>query len=355
MNILHISPNYNYVCGRSKYVYSLLKCSVDNGIKVTVATNGGDALERINNLGVGILKLPLNNYSKIIYSIRLIKTFIEENNIDIVHTHHRYAEVLSNILRNQLKHKKCIKTITTGHSILKGNYHIEFKSNKIIAVSNIVRDMLVNKFKVSPQKIELINNFILDEEILSTRIERNKEIKKIDNIELLSVGRFHSDKNFELLFKAINTVNNKNIHLNLIGSGNLLKSYCKIIDKYNLNITIITTQKNLIDYYNIADICILPSIIDPFPTFMLEAGYYQKAFIGSNIAGINELIIDGYNGLLFKTGDVHNLSDKIREFINSPKLMNNCADNLYLDVKNKFTHRKIFPKIHNLYSNILEK
>ncbi len=46
--ILHISPDFNYSCGISKYVYSLLKnFGQDKSYKLFFITNGGDALDRV--------------------------------------------------------------------------------------------------------------------------------------------------------------------------------------------------------------------------------------------------------------------------------------------------------------------
>ncbi len=46
LNILHITPDFNYACGRSYYVYLLSKY-LSRKHNVTVLTNGGDSLERL--------------------------------------------------------------------------------------------------------------------------------------------------------------------------------------------------------------------------------------------------------------------------------------------------------------------
>ena len=52
-NILHISPDFNYSCGVSKYVYSILKnFSGNESYKLFFITNGGDALDKLKEIGV---------------------------------------------------------------------------------------------------------------------------------------------------------------------------------------------------------------------------------------------------------------------------------------------------------------
>src|SRR5205085_8711599 len=100
--------------------------------------------------------------------------------------------------------------------------------------------------------------------------------------------------------------------------------------------------------------CVLPSIIDPFPNFMLQSGLHRKPFIGSNADGIAELISDGENGLLFKSGDENELASKIRKMMTDKELANNCAENLYKDVINNYTEKLIIPKIEKLYMSALQ-
>ena len=159
--ILHISPDFNYSCGVSKYVFSLLKnFGQDQAYKIFFMTNGGDALDRISGLN---LKLIVVNFSKGVKNIfnfypnlRTLRRFCIQNNIDIIHTHHRYPEYLAYLVSKGTN----IKTVSTVHSLVKGKSIISFKSDKIIAVSNSVKNMLSKYYKVSPEKIVMLYNYI---------------------------------------------------------------------------------------------------------------------------------------------------------------------------------------------------
>jgi len=354
--VLHITPDFNYACGRSYYVFLLLKY-LKKYYNVHLITNGGDSFDRLEDLGINyhvIKGLHSKNPLKAAGNISAIKKFIKSNNIRIVHTHHRLSELLARHASVKTP-KTRTKFIFTSLSIVNRKYNVEFKSDKIIAVSNSVKNMLTRKFGVENEKIALIPNFTDTEEINDLEIiaPKSREHGKMYNI--LAVGRFHHEKNFETLLEALNIISEQKIELILVGEGNNSIDYKKYIARHDLNVEIIVPQKNLLQYFLIADLCVLPSIRDPFPNFMLQAGLHKKPFIGANVDGIAELIKDGENGMLFKSRDSAELAGKIMQFRDNPILAENCARNLHSDVINHYTQEFIIPKIRKMYDGLLDQ
>ena len=99
--------------------------------------------------------------------------------------------------------------------------------------------------------------------------------------------------------------------------------------------------------------CVLSSVRDPLPGFMLQSGLHRKPFIGSDTDGIAEVIENNNNGLLFEKKNEHELSEKIKFFIDNKQTALNCADNLNKLVFEKFTERTVIPQIENLYQSFL--
>ena len=351
-NILHITPDFNYACGRSYYVYLLLKYFKQTGYNVILATNGGDSLDRLDDLQIPcrIIK-PLQSKTPVSFSksVSELKKIILENDIDIIHSHHRYSEFIALHLAKSIKKRK-IKTVFTSLSIVRRKYNIEYRSDRIIAVSRVIEKMLTERFKVKKEKIELISNFV-DTDELKTFSSAEKSVNNGFNI--LAIGRFHPEKNFGLLLKALKIINDKSFRLVLIGEGPELNNYKKFISKNHLNVSIAGPQKYLNKYYREADVCVLPSSRDPFPNFMLQSGLFSKPFIGSNVDGIPELIADGYNGLIFENGDANGLAEKLISIKNDTALAEKCATNLHSDVMNSYTQNSNIPKTENLYKKLI--
>lgn len=355
LNLLHITPDFNYACGRSYYVYLLLKNFKKRNHNPVLITNGGDSLERLDELGIKyiILKsLHSKNPVSFAANVNEIRKIIKEFNIDIVHTHHRYSE-LAGVRAVKLIRNCKSKTVFTSLSLVKRRYTIEFTSDIIIAVCKAIEKMLLLKFKVNPEKIKLIPNFIDTGELKhSKHIQSSGQDKNI--YKILSVGRFHPDKNYEILLKALKLINDKNVKLILIGEGNCLAEYKKYINRNGLNVEIVKPQKNLFKYFESADICVMPSKCDPFPNFMLQAGLFKKPFIGSNVDGIPELIKDGKNGLLFESGDYKELAAKINYLKENKLKAASLASYLHDEIINHYTQIQIVPEIEKLYYNLLK-
>ena len=129
MNVLHLVPDFNYTDGRSYYVYLLSKYLKRAGVKVIVCTNGGDAIERFNELNVEVLINPnLTNKFSILGSVQYLSEIIRSHKIQIMHSHHRYLELLAVMSsKNQNVH-----TVSTALSIVDTKYHTEYKSEKLI-------------------------------------------------------------------------------------------------------------------------------------------------------------------------------------------------------------------------------
>jgi glycosyltransferase involved in cell wall biosynthesis len=285
-------------------------------------------------------------------NVNYLKDLIRDKNIDIVHTHHRYSELLA-IQSVKLKGKKKVKTVLTSLSLVKRKYNLEFKSDKIIAVSKTVKNMLVRRFNVPENRISLIHNFTDTDEIHELEIFSHKRIKnQTGTFNILAIGRFHHEKNFEILLKALNILKDKRIKLILVGEGDNDIDYRQYIKTHHLNVDIVVPQKNLVKYFLLADICVLPSARDPFPNFMLQCGLHKKPFIGAKVDGIAELIKEGVNGLLFESGNEYELSYKINVFRKNHDLAHKCAVQLYSDVINNYTQEFIAPKIEKLYREL---
>ena len=355
-SILHITPDFNYACGRSYYSFILMKHLHLRGHNVILLTNKGDSLDRLDDYGIPyILKSSVHNKSLISFTkgINSISGLIKQYDFDIIHTYHRYSELLA-VQAVRLHRKKKIKTVFTSLSLVNRRYSLEFKSDKIIAVSHAVKNMLRRKFKVKDSKIVLIPNFTDTDELneMETFAEGTKDHGKYFNV--LSAGRFHPDKNYELLFTALKLLNEKTVKLLLIGEGENLESYRAIIKKNKLNAEIIRPQKDLSSYFMTADVCVLPSKRDPFPSFMLQSGLHKKPFIGSNIDGIAELIKNNYNGLLFDNKSPLELAYKIYQFKTDKELAKKCAENLHNRVVNRYTQEFVVPRIERVYRELVK-
>jgi len=331
INVLHISPDFNYVCGVSKYIYLLFKeFRKYEDLNLFFVTNGGDSIERLENLGYKpILMNFRKGWKNIFYfyqNLKLLEEFCRRNEIHIIHTHHRYPELLANLIKRKLQ----IKTITTVHSLVDGYKSISFKSDLIIAVSKSVKENIVNKFGVQEEKIIQFYNPLDFEELeegLKSKPNFNFEFP-VDAKIFLFIGRWTKIKGVDLLIKTFLEIFKKYKNVFLIIISDIPKNEKRKLQHLNKNFILIDAQKNIHGYFNIADVVVLPSRIESFPFVMLEAGYYKKFFIGSNTGGIGEFIENGKDGLLFENGNKTDFREKLELFLQNKIDISMITENL---------------------------
>jgi len=360
MNILHISPNFDYSCGVSKHVFDILKFySNDTNVNLRFITNGGDALSKLYDIGLNpyIMNFNLGLTNVLFFPSNLFKlyNYCIQNNIDIIHTHHRYPELLSVILSKKLK----LKTITTAHSIVEGYKQFSFKSDKIIAVSNTVKSMIIRNYNVLDSKITFLYNCLPNMKNLKFGVIR-KSIEELGIKEsefvILFLGRLNKIKGIDILVNAFRKIKPKYPNIKLFLAGQILdNTYKQMNVKSDEDIIRFTPRSDINLFLELCDIVILPSREDPFPYVMLEAGYFQKPFIGSRTGGIAEFIEDGTNGFLFETANTDDLVAKIKFVINNPEKAKFAAEELNKKVKKYCNCEGYFAELTNIYNELLNE
>ena len=358
MNILHIAPDFNYACGVSAYVFKLLKhFNNQKGYTVHFITNGGDALSKLQSEKINYELLPFSKGWKNIFYFPFnffsLRKFCVENKINLIHTHHRYLGFLANLLRKQLN----IKTITTAHSFVSGYKEISFRSDKIIAVSNAVKNSIIKEFNIPLEKIiTLYNCILLDQnKSVSTNDELlNKLNLKKDDFIILFLGRINNLKGVNILIESFRKIRNEYISLNLILIGDVLdKTISRMKIQQNESIKLLLPQSDVDTYYNLANVIVLPSRVEPLGYTMLEAGYFKKPFIGSRTGGIAEFIEDGVNGFLFEPGNADDLAEKIKFVIDNPEKAKSAAEKLHKKVKKYCNCEDYFAKLTSIYDDLV--
>jgi len=359
INILHISPNFNYTCGVSKYLSLILpELKKRTDINLFFITNGGDSLERLETKGIQPIRIKFNTGLKNLFylknNLKELKNFCLENKIDIIHTHHRYPEFLANQLKKKLK----IKTITTVHSLVKGQKTFSFKSDKIIAVSKAVEKNLIEYFNINPEKIIQLYN-PLNPDLINTQNVSHPYQNELNILSkyrvILFIGRNHKYKGLDLLVKAFNIISNEYNDIALVIISDLSDTQKRTIQANNKRIFIFKPHNEVRHFYEIAEIVVLPSIMESFPYVMLEAGLYGTLFLGSNVGGIDEFIQDEVNGFKFRCCDFDNLYNKINYILNlSDETKERIKKNLLNKVLNLDTPETYTEKLISIYSQLLK-
>jgi glycosyltransferase involved in cell wall biosynthesis len=329
-----------------------------NEYRTHFITNGGDSLDRLKD--IPSLNFELFNFStgykNIFYSRKFyeyLRDYVRRNEIGLIHSHHRFPELISTRISKILN----VKTVTTAHSYVSGFKYLSFRSDRIISVSNSVRNFLIKNYGLSKEKVITIYNPV--EHLINTDLELSKKFKEENNITsekkvLLFAGRIAKDKGYDTLIKSFDLVTKQqtNVVLIIIGQIDNMVHRFKYIVK-NKKIILIPPQKNISYLFSISNIVVLPSRIDPFPFVMIESGSMKKPFIGGNTGGIAEFIEDGKNGLLIDPENPGQLAEKINFLLNNPGIGKQLGENLFEKVNRFCDYNNYFSEVEKIYDSLL--
>jgi len=355
-NILHISPNFNLASGVSKHVFTLLTSEeLKKEFNPYFVTNGGDALFKLDkaevNYSIMDFKIDKLIHFDLFRNTKQLKNFCVEKEIHLIHSHHRYPEYLSNTIKKSVG----TKTVMTAHDFVHGLKYFSYKSDRVIAISNAVADHLSKKFKVSSEKTDVLYNCIFREGNEAHDKEKIREKLEIPSNKkiLLYSGRFIKKKGIKSLLNAFKSLRKYNSGIILIMVGGYKESLT-INNNHEENFMIFQPQEDMMEFYAISDLVILPSFTEGLGYTMLEAGQNKIPFIGSRAGGISEFIEDKVNGFLFEPGNSNDLASKIKFVLEHPDEAEKSAIKLSEKVNRLCNCEDYFTKLSDIYHQLLD-
>lgn len=222
-------------------------------------------------------------------------------------------------------------------------------AKKVITTSKYNQKYMASKFDIPLDRIDLVYSGIELDKFCPI------EVKKEKLFTILNVGRLHPIKGQKYLIEACKILKDKKIKFQcwIIGEGEERKNLANQIFNLGLEdyVQLLGTKKNeeLLKYYNLADVFVLPSISESMGVVNMEALACRTPVIASNVRGVPELVIDGYNGALVSPKNSKQIADKTIEFKNNKNLLTRLKENARKVVEDKFDIKKnVLTLINNL-------
>lgn len=244
-----------------------------------------------------------------------IRKYIIQNKIDVLHCH-QYTPWVYGTLASILTG---IKVIFTEH----GRFFPDRTSWKrkvinpllvhltdhITAISKATKQALIEYEYIPSSKIDVIYNGIAE---LENDLSRSKSVRKKlgiadDTLILGTIARLDPIKNHTLLISSFKAVHNKhpNTLLLIVGDGPTRNLLERQVEQLEITDQVIFTgyQPNPVDYLQLMDIFLLPSLSEGTAMTLLEAMSLSKACIVTDVGGNPEIIQNRVNGLVTPSDD----------------------------------------------------
>lgn len=171
------------------------------------------------------------------------------------------------------------------------------------------------------------------------------------------VGRLVKDKGINELIEAFKEVNKKytNTRLLLVGnyeSSDPVSDHTKKEIEDNTNIIFGGWQRDIRPFLKIMDIFTFPSYREGFGLSLMEAAAMNVPAISSNITGCNEIIKDGYNGMLIPSKSVTELINAMSKVAENPQSIKKMSSVSRQYVIDKYEQKQLWEKVLEMYKNI---
>ena len=327
--VLQVLPHLNsggLVSGAIEISSALQK----SGSSSFVASQGGRREREITREGGKLFLLPLASKNPFIIFLNIFRLskIIKKNKISIIHARSR-APAWSAYYAAK---KMGIPFVTTFHGTysMKGKIKKKYnsvmtKGDRVIAISNFIKDHILNNYNIYTEKVVTIHRGINIDTFNHLKVSDERLIsfcKKFnipeDNSVILLPGRITRWKGHKNLIDAIAMLGREDIICLFVGDIQGRKKYYNElnshIDKLGLtkNFRIIANQIDMAAIYKLADVVVSAST-DPeaFGRVVAEAQAMGRPTVGVNHGGGPEIIIKDVTGWLYQPDDVIDLSDKL--------------------------------------------
>lgn len=229
-------------------------------------------------------------------------------------------------------------------------------ADRIVAVSQTTKDLIVAKYNIPANKIDVIHNSIDLAEYETSEGPENsyqyvEAMKRRGYMVVATVGRLTIQKGLHYFLQAARKVidRNEKVLFLIAGSGEqrdeLLEEAADLGIAHNILFSGFVRGKQWRDTYRIADVFVMSSVSEPFGLTALEAAHYGTAVSLSKQSGVGEIL---HNVLRFDYWDTEKLADQILALATHESLAAELQDNAFAELQ-RFSWHDAADKLLQLY------
>ena len=236
-----------------------------------------------------------------------------------------------------------------------------FMVDHYVAVSESVQRYIIDKSKISAEKISVIYNGV-NIKSQDNSCEQNPKMPfKIEDKDriLMTVGRLHKQKGHCYLIQAVSKVRKEfpNVKLLVAGEGeeeNNLKKLVKSLDLTN-EVIFAGLSSDIEGILSMAELFILPSLWEGLPNVLLEAMAAGKPVVATKVGGISEIVVPGETGMLIPPRDTDALAIAIIDLLQNRLKAKDMGEAARIRAGKRFSIYKMIEKTENLYQELLKE
>lgn len=291
-------------------------------------------------------------------ALKKIQQFVLEERFDLIHVNTSYSYVGAVVakklhvplvwhIREFLEEDQSREMVNKRRG-----YALMRKATVVVAISDSIRDkyrpILMNKI------VRIYNGIATD-----LYYNPSKQIFCSDKTVFICVGTIDEYKGQMQAVAALSILRERgydNFELWLVGNDKT--AYADNLRDFVRNhgmddkVKFLGRRQDVAELYKKSDIACVCSRAEAFGRITVEAMMSGNLVIGADTAGTKEIIADGEDGLLFKSGDANSLYQKIKFALDNKDNARELAAHGRQSAIEKFTADRNAEEVYNLYQDI---
>ena len=193
-------------------------------------------------------------------------------------------------------------------------------------------------------------------------VEKDTNLRRIyaspDNTLCLTVCRLEPRKDLPTLINAARLVNRSSLSIKflIVGEGISYLELKELVKELNLEKVVVfagrVTDADLVKYYRIGDIFVLPTLYEGFGIVYLEAMASGLPIISTNVGAVPEVV--GDCGVIIEPGNPEILSEAILKLSANNDEMKRYAENGRRRVKSEYDREKVMMIYENECTKLIK-
>ena len=282
-----------------------------------------------------------------------------ELDFDVVHAHD-WLTYLAGMVAKEISGKPLVvhmhaTEFDRSAIINKQVYEIErqgmLAADKVIAVSNLTRNVVIDKYHIDPKKVVTTYNGVLQEK----KLEVYEPMKLKEKI-VTFLGRITYQKGPEYFIEAAEKVltKNNNVRFVMAGSGDLMNKMVQLVASKRLsskfNFTGFLTGSQVEHMFVQSDVFVMSSVSEPFGIVPLEAIRANVPVVISKQSGVAEVLP---HALKVDYWDTDNLAEAIQGLLNHKTLAKHNRERNETTLK-ELTWDNAAQKVTDTYASVAQ-
>ena len=326
------------------------------GKEVGLLCGGGVLVGELERIGISpVVSRQLASGGTPLWVSRKLLAHLRELEPDLIHVFGRALAGWGTKLARLTGLPYVLTVMTFAPSARRGRLGGDWMRGSVVAVSEEVREALVNQARIPKTAIRVVPMGIALEDYERYRDTSDREHTAVVG----TVGPLTPDRGCDTFLRAARQVLDAghDVVFLMAGQGPERKRLRSLIRDLNIE-RWVTMVHHFADYRRmiaVLDICVLPALQEGLSLNVIEAMACRKPVVATGVGAVYNVVEDGETGFLAPKQDPVAIADKIIRLLDDRELAARIVEAAYQRVRERFSLPVSVGKLLDFYSECLAR